>query len=310
MGYMHINNLYKDQRILQFPECYALEKIHGTSGHVQWKNGALEIFPGGEKLERVSALFDKPALIAVFGRVARELPVTVYGEIYGGSQQKQTWRYGDKLRFVAFEVQSGDLWLPVPEAGVVASVLGLEFVHYRRVPTTLAALDAERDAPSEQAKRNGVEGDKPREGVVLRPLVEMVDEHGHRVIAKHKRDEERETGTPRPVTAERLNVLVEAGRIADEWVTPTRLEHVLDHLRAAAAANGVVALGVEQTGGVIAAMTEDILREGAGEWEDTREARAAIGRKTALMFKNYLKNTAQERIVTELVQKIEGRQNG
>ena len=30
MGYMHIDNLYKDQRILQFKECYALEKIHGT----------------------------------------------------------------------------------------------------------------------------------------------------------------------------------------------------------------------------------------------------------------------------------------
>ncbi len=29
MGYMHIDNLYKDQTILMFRECYALEKIHG-----------------------------------------------------------------------------------------------------------------------------------------------------------------------------------------------------------------------------------------------------------------------------------------
>ena len=36
MGYRHIDNLYKDQRILLFRECFALEKIHGTSAHVSW----------------------------------------------------------------------------------------------------------------------------------------------------------------------------------------------------------------------------------------------------------------------------------
>ena len=29
MGYQHIDNLYKNQSILMFRECYALEKIHG-----------------------------------------------------------------------------------------------------------------------------------------------------------------------------------------------------------------------------------------------------------------------------------------
>lgn len=29
MGYLKINNLYKEQTILLFKECYALEKIHG-----------------------------------------------------------------------------------------------------------------------------------------------------------------------------------------------------------------------------------------------------------------------------------------
>jgi hypothetical protein len=31
-------------------------------------------------------------------------------------------------------------------------------------------------------------------------------------------------------------------------------------------------------------MTEDVLREGAGEIADSKEARAAIGRKTATLF--------------------------
>lgn len=38
MGYMHIDNLYKNQDMLIFRECYALEKIHGTSAHVSWKD--------------------------------------------------------------------------------------------------------------------------------------------------------------------------------------------------------------------------------------------------------------------------------
>ena len=34
MAYQHIDNLYKNQDILKFKECYALEKIHGTSASV------------------------------------------------------------------------------------------------------------------------------------------------------------------------------------------------------------------------------------------------------------------------------------
>ena len=35
MSYLHIQNLYKDPRILMLREVYALEKIHGTSAHIQ-----------------------------------------------------------------------------------------------------------------------------------------------------------------------------------------------------------------------------------------------------------------------------------
>ncbi len=38
MGYMHIDNLYKNQEILMLKECYAMEKIHGSSAHISWKN--------------------------------------------------------------------------------------------------------------------------------------------------------------------------------------------------------------------------------------------------------------------------------
>jgi hypothetical protein len=279
MGYASIENLYRPsaQRILMFRECYALEKLHGTSAHLSWDSGTLSYSSGGEKHDRFIALFDDVALRAAFAALGHER-VVVFGEAYGGSQQGQRWRYGDALKFVAFEVRIDDNWLSVPQAHDVAAKLGLEFVHYRRVSTDLASLDAERDAPSEQAKRNGVEGDKPREGVVLRPLEEVVTNNGTRIIAKHKRDEERETATPRKVVdPSQMLVLRQAQEIADEWCTPTRLEHVLDKMGPD--------IGMEKTREVIAAMTEDILREGAGEFVDSRDARNAIGKKTAQLFK-------------------------
>lgn len=283
MGYMHIDNLYKDQRILMFRECYALEKIHGTSAHVSWRDGRVQFSSGGEKHERFVALFDETALAVAFTALGHE-SVIVYGEAYGGSQQGQKWRYGEKLKFIAFDVQIGDHWLAVPQAHDVAMKLGVEFVFYAKVSTELTALDAERDAPSEQAKRNGIiEADQPREGVVLRPLLEFRDNAGGRIIAKHKRDDERETKTPRKVVDPALlAVLTKAAEIADEWVTPTRLGHVLDKLGPD--------VGIERMRDVITAMTEDVLREAAGEVVDSREARAAIGKKTAEVFKARLQS--------------------
>lgn len=281
MGYLHVPNTYRaeGQYILLFRECFALEKIHGTSAHVSWREGQLFLSSGGESAVNFAKLFDQPALAAKFAELGHE-KVTIFGEAYGGKQQAQSWRYGKQLKFVAFDVHLGDEWLDVPNAEQFCAGLGIEFVHYKRVSTNLASLDAERDAPSEQARRNGVEGDQPREGVVLRPLKEF-ELGGHRVIAKHKRQEERETATPRVVDdPAKLKVLEDAEAIAREWVTPTRLQHVLDKLT-----NDPK---MSDTPRVINAMIEDVLREGSGELVDTPEARKAISKATAILFKKHV----------------------
>lgn len=276
MGYLHIDNLYKNQDILLFKECYALEKIHGTSAHITWKDGKVTFFSGGEKHANFIKLFDEEKLKAGFEAIGHP-EVVVFGEAYGGSQQRQAWRYGKELKFVAFDVKVGEYWLDVPNADQVVTRMGLEFVHWRKVSTDLEQLDAERDAASAQATRNGVEGFQPREGVVLRPVREFRDNGGHRLISKHKRAEERETKTDRKVDdPEKLKVLEDADAIANEWVTPTRLEHVLDKL-------GPV--NIQDTPKVITAMIEDVIREGKGEIVDSKEARRAIGSLTARFFK-------------------------
>ena len=46
---------------------------------------------------------------------------------------------------------------------------------------------------------------------------------------------------------------------------------------------------IKNTGKIIACMSEDIIRESAGEIVDSPDARKEMGRLTALMFKDYVR---------------------
>lgn len=284
MGYLHIDNLYKDQTILMFKECYALEKIHGTSAHISWnvEDKKVKFFSGGESYERFVSLFDIEFLQKIFAENFIDSNVTIYGEAYGGKQQGMSNTYGKELKFIGFEVQVGEYWLNVPNAESVCQKLNIDFVDYVKVSTDLEALNFERDKPSTQSKRNGIIEDKIREGVVLKPLNEFTLNNGKRVIAKHKRDEFKETKTPREVSHEEFKILEDAKAIAEEWVTEMRLHHVLDKLPKG--------INVESTKLVIDAMVEDVYREAKGEIVESKEVTKCIGGKTAIMFKKKLQN--------------------
>jgi len=279
MGYRHIDNLYKNQTIMAFRECYALEKIHGTSAHIKWDGISLSFFSGGEKHERFVALFDQEALKTAFIGFGYELATfTVYGEAYGGKMQGMSKTYGTELRFVVFDIKISDAWLNVPNANDVATKLGLEFVHYQKVSTDLAMLDIQRDLPSEQALRNGITEFKIREGVVLRPLDEFRDKRGNRILAKHKRPEFRERKSIPEVDPAKKELMEKADDIADEWVTPMRLTHVLDKI---GNPNELKAIP-----DVIKAMTEDVCREAEGLIVDNKIVRKAISQATVKLFKS------------------------
>lgn len=277
MGYLHISNLYKNTEILLFKEVYALEKIHGTSSHIKWKDNKVIFFSGGEKHDRFIELFDEKFLEEKFKELFGDLNVTIFGEAYGGKQQGMSHTYGKELKFIVFDVKVGDNWLDVPNAEDVAKKFNLEFVDYVKIPTDLELINQERDKPSTQAIKNGCGNDKLREGVVLRPLIEVRKNNGERIIVKHKRDEFMETRTPREVDPEKLKLLKNAKEIANEWVTPMRLKHVLDKI-----GNPT---DISETGKVIKAMIEDVTREGEGEIVESKLAIQSIGKKTAQLFK-------------------------
>lgn len=280
MGYIHIENLYKDQTILLFKECYALEKIHGRSAHVQYKDDGIIFFSGGCKYEEFIKLFNVEDLLKKFREFFHEdSNIIIYGEAYGGKYQGMARTYGKDLRFVVFEVKIDRMWLPVPKAENVAKLLGFDFVPYEEIDVTLEEINKQRDADSVQAIKNGMGEGHIREGIVLRPLEEFTKNNGDRVIVKHKRDEFKETATPRKIT-DKLEKLLEVNKIIDEWLTEARLDHVLN--------KAGMELEIRNISKIITCMQEDIYREAKGEIEESKELKKAIGRGTALMFKKRL----------------------
>jgi len=286
MAYMHIDNLYKATDILRFKECYALEKIHGTSARISYKSGRVDFFAGGSKHEDFIALFNKDNLLAKFAEIIPDgKSCAVYGETYGGKLQGMSQMYGTQLKFVCFEVKIGGTWLNVPDAEDVVKKLGLEFVAYDVVTTDIETLDQCRDADSVQAVRNGMGEGHPREGIVLRPMVEVKKNNGKRIIAKHKASWSSETKTPRKVGVD-LKAVAEAEEIVREWVTLERIKHVVDAL--------TLEKDVASIGKLIKGMVADIEREGKGEVVMSQRVGKEIGRATAVLFKEYLNASLRE----------------
>lgn len=293
MGYLKIPNSYKDNTILNFKKVYALEKVHGTSSWVQW-NGELSFYSGGEKHENFVKLFDHERLTNFFK--SKEYPegvvVRIHGEAYGGKQQGMKDTYGPTLRFIAFDVKIGDLWLDVPKAEGYCRHLDLDFVPYEYVSSDEESLNHERDRDSVVAMNNGMGTGHIREGIVIRPPFEVRLNSGERLIAKHKRDEFREHKNPRStltMSAEQLLAISNAEEVADEWCVPMRLEHVIGQLT-----RDGVEPQMEDMQKIIKTMVDDIYVEAGDEVVQSREASKAIGTKTVKLFKDRMKSKLKE----------------
>ena len=117
----------------------------------------------------------------------------------------------------------------------------------------------------------------------------MTKNNGERIIAKHKRSEFAERGSPKldDLDPTRRVLMESAEAIAEEWVTPVRMEHVIDRLISYRENKDVE---IKDTGSIIALMVEDVTREAAGEIVDNPHVRKAISSKAAKMFKNKLKS--------------------
>ena len=130
MGYYEIENLYKDQTILNMKEVYVMEKIHGTSAHVSYKSGRLGFFAGGGAHKPFLEHFDQEDLLKGFEAMeVGDTLVIIYGENYGGKIQGMSATYGKYQSFVLSEHNKQQLLIP-PLHGHGYVVMSDEAVFY------------------------------------------------------------------------------------------------------------------------------------------------------------------------------------
>ncbi len=199
--------------------------------------------------------------------------VNFYGEVHGGKIQGMSKHYGPDLKFIVFDVKKNGKWLNVPYAEELTVKMGLKFVPYERGPLTEEWLDAQRDAPS----KISLTDDAPKEGIVIRAIHENNYEDGYRFIYKHKRAEWRETTTVRKLSdPEDAKLWSDAEEVANEYVTPMRLNHVLQK---------TPYTKLEDTGNVVRAMVDDVRVEEGHDIVWNKKVEKAIGKKTVELLR-------------------------
>lgn len=158
------------------------EKVDGTNIRVMW-DGERVTFGGktdraqlpAKLVTRLEERFPAALLASTF-----DGPACLYGEGYGPGIQKGGGNYRADQDFVLFDVLVGAWWLQQRDVSEVAANLEIDAVPIVGKGTLSEMIEVV------QARRPSNWGDFPAEGIVARPMVELVARNGHRIITKLK----------------------------------------------------------------------------------------------------------------------------
>lgn len=162
------------------------EKIDGTNIRIHWDGHKVEF---GGRTDRADIPKHLKEILEVLfcGEVNEELfeqkfganDVTLYGEGYGIKIQNGG-NYRSDVSFILFDVQIGDLWLTRENVEDIAEYFGIEVVPVIMVGTIDEAVEFVKEHPKSTI------GTAYMEGLVGRPMYELLDRRGNRVIVKIK----------------------------------------------------------------------------------------------------------------------------
>jgi hypothetical protein len=163
------------------------EKVDGTNIRVMFE-------PGGEHAPRVT-LGGKTERAQIPATLVTHLqetfpadlmshvfdgPTCLYGEGCGAKIQKGGGNYYADQRFVLFDVRIGDWWLKRKDVEDIARALGIPFAPVIGQGNLAAMVGLVK------AGINSEWGDFRAEGIVARPMVELQNRSGKRIITKLK----------------------------------------------------------------------------------------------------------------------------
>ena len=164
------------------------EKIDGTNIRINWDGHKITF--GGRTdnsqipIELMNWLNDKfmnNETEELFEQKFGETEVTLYGEGYGRKIQKGGGNYiPDGVSFILFDVLINDFWMPRDSIEDIAKTFAIDVVPVVGVGFIEEAVEYVMSKPNSKI------GTAKMEGVVCRPIVELFDRTGHRIIVKIK----------------------------------------------------------------------------------------------------------------------------
>jgi len=164
------------------------EKVDGTNIRVHW-DGHNVTFGGRTERAQIPAdlmnylvnTFGGETNAQLFEQKFGETEVTLYGEGYGPKIQKNGGLYRSDVSFILFDVLVGDVWLTRDSVEDIAEALGIDVVPVVAIGPLGAAIDFVKQRPASLLSEKA-----QMEGIVARPVVELKDRLGRRLIVKIK----------------------------------------------------------------------------------------------------------------------------
>lgn len=165
---------------------YFTEKIDGTNIRIHWDGHRVEFAGRTDRAQIPKSLmnyltntFGSMEAEEMFEQKFGETDVILFGEGYGPGIQKGG-AYRDDVSFILFDVLIGDTWLKRDSVEDIANAFGIDVVPIIFVGNIKKAVDFVKTKPKSTF------GTADMEGVVGRPVIEMKDRLGKRVIVKIK----------------------------------------------------------------------------------------------------------------------------
>ena len=304
----HIENHYQHPDYLVAGDWYTItEKIHGmnarfgmTTDGTFWFGGRNHVlWEGLPDIEKLT----KDTNMQGFGEAAFAMEesistgFTFFGEWAGPGIQKGV-DYGDEKRFFLFGIMQYDPntfkshLLPWPDIEQWSDLLGCETVPLLWDGPLSQPILSEMSTWATQPSGVSPNGDE-REGIVITAWPPRYDAYGHLLILKMKNPsfEERKSKSNRLPKGEPID-LTQVQGFVEEFATLERLMHVLQQVEEKTAANP---LHAEHTGLILRTYYEDVLREGATEYEalgpdNQKQVSKTLNRAVKPMLETYRNN--------------------
>lgn len=190
-----IEGQYRDETVeyLSGLEWIATEKIDGTNVRICWDGHTVEFKGRTDSAQLPAALFAKLNQLfggeenaQLFEQAWGETPVMLCGEGYGAKIQGCGARYildGVSFRLFDVFIPSQNLWLRRAGVEGVAQTFGVECALVVATGMLMELVDYVKCRPCSQI---AADSSLPMEGVVARPVVELKNRRGGRVIVKIK----------------------------------------------------------------------------------------------------------------------------